>query len=1154
MHNNSNKIFHSLPYPAILLKKQKEKFVVIDINKSFADTFSLELKDVYNKDFIEVVVNTACFGKDFDASDVFTELNESFKSNQSITSDIREYSIVRDQAANRDIYYINSVTIPLIETDEKREYLMHSLPDLSERGFKSTAEANFMFESGLESLFLINKNLNVVSTNKRDSEQFKLLFSGQVKRGDSILDLTPKERLTDLKKIFEKVFSGRPVEENITVKSPDGSERYLYLKYTPAKNNAGNIIGAVVSINDLTHFYSQEFDLMQSKIKTESIINSVNGIFWEAKADDFTFSYVSPQLKDILGYTQEEWYSSKTFWLDHIHPEDKSYALEYCMAQVKKGLDHKFEYRMISKAGKVVWLEDIVSVVSENGTPTIIRGVMIDITNQKKIEKENKDLVIKLNERVKEQACLYKISQLNSSKLSEKKLLEKALKILPEGFQNPAMTEVFIQYGNEHFKSENFKHAKSNLTKEGKTINGVELVVSISQTKGKKQNASFIEEEEELMTEAIIKNLILQLNQKITLNQVEKTNSQLKNIMDQSLDVICTIDGDGIFVSVSAATLAIWGYEPEELIGKNYMDFIDQADIDKTKIVAEKVTAGNDVTNFENIYIRKDGKRIPMIWSAKWHKKDKLMYCVARDGTEKKKAELALTERNKFIETTIHNLPIGISVNNIKDGKATFMNKNFCKIYGWPEEELSDVNTFFEKVYPDKAERNKIKKRILDDIKSRDLERMNWEGVTITTKEGKKKIITAKNIPLYEQNLMISTVLDITNQKKAEEELRKSESRFRGVIDSQTNYILRTDLEGNYTFYNDKFKEDFGWVHNNENLLGINCMESILPYHHERVAETVQKCFETPNKVFQVDIDKPAKDGGVKTTLWDFVCFTDSKNNPIEMQCAGIDITARKTAEDALLQKSRQLINLNKSLNEQALELENANKELEQFVYVASHDLQEPLRMVTSFLTKIEDKYNDKLDEKGRRYIHFAVSGAKNMRKLILDLLEYSRTGRIAEEPQKVDLNEIVENVLKIYADSIEAKNIKITKDTLPVISASKTSIYQLFKNLIGNAINYSANNRTPEIKITVSESKDEWLFSVRDNGIGIDPEFHEKIFDLFQRLHGSDEYSGSGLGLAICKKIVEFYGGNIKVDSKEGEGANFTFSINKRFAGNSLT
>ncbi len=244
--------------------------------------------------------------------------------------------------------------------------------------------------------------------------------------------------------------------------------------------------------------------------------------------------------------------------------------------------------------------------------------------------------------------------------------------------------------------------------------------------------------------------------------------------------------------------------------------------------------------------------------------------------------------------------------------------------------------------------------------------------------------------------------------------------------------------------------------------------------------------------------------------------------------------------------KTQELKNLNVTLEKRAKELTLSNEELEQFAYVASHDLQEPLRMVTSFLSQLEKKYDNQLDDKAKQYIDFAVDGATRMRHIILDLLEYSRIGRDEDEEEvvKVDIAEIIEQAKVILRKTIEEKNAKIIHKDMPIVMAYQAPILLVFQNLISNGLKYARADVDPVIEISAKELNNEWQFAVKDNGIGINKDYNNKIFVIFQRLHNKDVYSGTGMGLAIVKKIIENFGGKIWLESEEGKGSIFYFTL----------
>lgn len=243
-------------------------------------------------------------------------------------------------------------------------------------------------------------------------------------------------------------------------------------------------------------------------------------------------------------------------------------------------------------------------------------------------------------------------------------------------------------------------------------------------------------------------------------------------------------------------------------------------------------------------------------------------------------------------------------------------------------------------------------------------------------------------------------------------------------------------------------------------------------------------------------------------------------------------------------EKTKALDRLNRILEGRAQELIASNKELEQFAYIASHDLQEPLRMVSTFLTQIERKYSHVLDEKGKQYIYFAVEGAKRMRSIILDVLEFSRVGKYIEKPEVIDLNALLDEVCLAQQKTIKEKQAVVQYGILPEIVSYRSPMLQVFQNLIGNALKYCEEGVKPVVQVSVVKHNDEWLFAVKDNGIGISKEYADKIFVIFQRLHSKDQYSGSGMGLAIVKKIIDNLGGTVWLESEVGVGSTFYFTL----------
>jgi light-regulated signal transduction histidine kinase (bacteriophytochrome) len=278
------------------------------------------------------------------------------------------------------------------------------------------------------------------------------------------------------------------------------------------------------------------------------------------------------------------------------------------------------------------------------------------------------------------------------------------------------------------------------------------------------------------------------------------------------------------------------------------------------------------------------------------------------------------------------------------------------------------------------------------------------------------------------------------------------------------------------------------------------------------------------------------KDGGIVWAMHSASTVHDATGRLLFGIAQVEDITERKRAQEGLA-------HANAELEVHAEELERSNMDLQQFAYAASHDLSEPLRMVSSYVQLLAKRYGDKLDSDAEEFIGFALDGVVRMQALIDGLLMYSRAGTSDYATDPVDCNEIADATLLMLKTAIEERNAEVTVDPLPTVTGDANQLAQLLQNLIGNATKFVADG-PPRVHVSAEREGQEWHFRVSDNGIGIDPAHLDRIFNVFQRLHGRGEYPGSGIGLAICKRIVERHGGRIWVESEPGQGSTFNFTI----------
>lgn len=496
-----------------------------------------------------------------------------------------------------------------------------------------------------------------------------------------------------------------------------------------------------------------------------------------------------------------------------------------------------------------------------------------------------------------------------------------------------------------------------------------------------------------------------------------------------------------------------------------------------------------------------------------------------QDISKQKKEEHYL----KLMESVIKNTNDSVVITEINnDYPIVYVNPAFTKLSGYTFEEVKGKNprllqgpkSNFEGLH-----------RLRESLKKR-------ETCEITTvnykKNGEEYWVQFSINPIAnekgEYTHWISIERDVSQAIKANEEIINQKKFTEDILNNIPTDIAVFDPDHNYIFINEfaiKDKETREWLINKNDfdysrMKGFD--ESVAKIRWDKFEESI----ESNNKTEWIDELKSADND----TIYKLSIFSPYfENNKLKFVIGyGVDITESKKAELRI---------------QEALEsIKQSNSELEQFAYVASHDLQEPLRMVTSFLSQLEKKYGNTLDDKAKEYIYYAVDGAKRMRQIILDLLEYSRVGKSNDRLSSINLNEIINEIKILHNKQIEELNAEIIYEDLPVIVGYKTPIRQLFQNIISNGLKYHKIDIKPIINIRVKKSIKEWEFIISDNGIGIEEQYFSKIFEIFQRLHNKDEYSGTGIGLAITRKIIENLGGKIWLTSEYGVGSSFHFTI----------
>jgi PAS domain S-box-containing protein len=402
-----------------------------------------------------------------------------------------------------------------------------------------------------------------------------------------------------------------------------------------------------------------------------------------------------------------------------------------------------------------------------------------------------------------------------------------------------------------------------------------------------------------------------------------------------------------------------------------------------------------------------------------------------------------------------------------------------------------------------------------------------WNSATIFALDGKTPIAT------------IAQGQDVSERKRAEEALAESEKKLRTLFETMSEGIVYEDHAGNIISANPAAVRLLGL--SLDQMQGRTSLdprwkaihEDGSPFPGETHSLRIAAMTGKPGHDEIQGIYNPKSGAYLWLNINSTPEFLPGEKEPYRAYAVFRDITERKQAEKQL-----------KALNES---LERSNRELEQFAYVASHDLQEPLRMVSSYTQLLEQRYKDKLDQDANDFIGYAVDGANRMQRLIQDLLEYSRVTTRGQTMAPLDSHETLGEAVKNLQAAIHETGALVTSNELPIVLGDRTQIVQVFQNLIGNGIKFQRQGEAPRIHVTAeNDSLDSrfQIFKISDNGIGIEPRHFERLFEIFQRLHGKQEYPGTGIGLALCKRIVERHGGRIWLESEQGKGSTFFFTL----------
>jgi PAS domain S-box-containing protein len=604
-------------------------------------------------------------------------------------------------------------------------------------------------------------------------------------------------------------------------------------------------------------------------------------------------------------------------------------------------------------------------------------------------------------------------------------------------------------------------------------------------------------------------------------------SSRIPNVLDNLLEGCQIIGYDYRYLYLNKSATLHGKRRREELLGRTMMEAYPGIEQTEMFDVLRECMEKRIPRRMENEFVYPDGTKA---WfELSMQPVPEGVFILSIDITNLKRAEAELRqslERERFIADLLEQSeqPVGVS---FPDGRLGMCNRAFCELTGYSAEELQKVNWSTVLTPPEWA-----------DPERKSLAELERTGNPVRyRKEFVRKDGRRVPIELFvhlvrgesgDAKYYYAFVTDITERNRMEIALRESEERYRLIADNAVAWIYLIAPDRRMLYMSPSCEQMTGYPPGEFLADPDLMMRTVHPEDKKAVEEYHAETLESAvshSQEFRI-ITKSGE------TRWiDHQCFPicDETGRVIGRRGMNLDVTERKQAEE--------------ELKNTLIDLERSNKELEQFAYVASHDLQEPLRMISSYTQLLARRYKGRLDQDADEFIAYAAEGANSMQRLINDLLAYSRVGTRGKPPAPTLSGQALDRALENLKLAIEENGAEISREVLPAVAADDIQLTQLFQNLVANAIKFRSE-KPLKIRIDCEARGGEWVFSVHDNGIGIDPQYFDRIFIIFQRLHERGKYPGTGIGLAVCKKIVQRHGGRIWVESESGKGSTFFFSL----------
>jgi PAS domain S-box-containing protein len=610
-----------------------------------------------------------------------------------------------------------------------------------------------------------------------------------------------------------------------------------------------------------------------------------------------------------------------------------------------------------------------------------------------------------------------------------------------------------------------------------------------------------------------------------------------RGLVEAAPDAMVLVNAGGDIVLLNLQAEKQFGYHRHELVGQKVTNIIPQGFAERliadgTRSSAEAL-AQQIGTGIELVARRKDESEFPIeiMLSPLESPQGIVVMAAIRDISVRKAAENHLAQMETRYRGLLEAAPDAMVVVN-QGGEIVLLNVQAEKQFGYSRDELlgQQVTNIIPQGFAERL--------IADGTRSaaEALAQQIGTGIELIgrRKDGSEFPIEIMLSPLENvQGILVTAAIrDISVRKQAEDALRQSEERFRLIVSNVKDYsIVMLDSKGLVVSWNDGAEKIKGY--RAQEIIGQHFSRFYTAEDLSNGKPALELEQATQNERSEDEGWRIRKDGSRFLANVVITALRDEKGRLRGFSKITRDITERKKSEEHLVQT--------------VAEIKHSNEELQQFAYVASHDLQEPLRMVASFTQLLAKRYQGRLDADADEFIGFAVDGCNRMQALIQGLLAYSRAGTDGKTLRQVSGEHALQGALTNLRAAIEQSGALVSHDSLPFIRTDDTQLTQVFQNLVGNAIKYHGAE-APRVHVSATKNdENEWIFSVRDNGLGIDPQYFDRIFIIFQRLHGRNEFQGTGIGLAICKKVVERLGGRIWVESQPEKGSTFYFTLPER-------